>query len=390
MSKKAKILLVISGLFTLAMGLSNVFVNIFLWKKSNNFILLAQYNLMHYLFVPVTFIVAGWLSKRKNGIWSLRLGILCFILFFSLILFLGSNVTAYVFPLGILFGIAAGFYWLAFHVLCFDFTSTGNRDTFNGVNGSIIGVCGAAAPITAAFIINKYPNSQGYTTVFAISLVLFVLLILISLLLKAEYYGNRIKFRKIFRSDCNDWKRLRKSITAWGFRDVIIGFMITILVFKETGSELAVGKFSLIASLISSSAYLLEQKLIKPKFRLFSLLGGAVFMFIAVLGLVTRISYGTLLFFMILDAAFVPFFLVPMSSASFNIISMQHEEDLRVEYIINKEIVLNFGRIISITTLIALLTFFKSEKNLNYFLFFIGTAQLVSILFLRRLKVWKN
>lgn len=70
MSKKAKTLLVVSALFTLAMGLSNVFVNIFLWKKTNDFTVIALYNLMHYIFVPITFIFAGWLSKMKNGIWS--------------------------------------------------------------------------------------------------------------------------------------------------------------------------------------------------------------------------------------------------------------------------------------------------------------------------------
>ncbi|MDF2985387.1 MAG: hypothetical protein K0R50_897 [Eubacterium sp.] len=389
MSKKAKILLVISALFTMAMGLSNVFVNIFLWKKSNNFIVIAQYNLMHYVLVPPTFILAGWLSKKKNGIWSLRLGILFFILFFGFILFLQNSVTRFIFPIGALYGIAAGFYWLAYHVLSFDFTSTENRDTYNGFNGSISGVCGAVAPITAAYIIDKNILTNGYTIVFSTSLILFVILIGISFLLKADNYGTKLKFKKIFSGNCNDWNNLRKSIAAWGFRDVIIGFLIIVLVFKATGSELAVGKFSLYASLISSAAFYVEQKIIKPGLRLVSMLFGAILMFIAVWGLVANISYGSLIFYMIMEAAFVPFFLVPLASASFNIISIQHEEDLRVEYIINKEIVLNGGRIVSISILIALLSFYKNPNSLNYFLFFIGLAQLVSLIFLRRLKIWK-
>ncbi len=390
MSKKAKILLAVSAVFTLAMGLSNVFVNIFLWKKSGNFVVIAQYNLMHYFFVPVTFIFAGWLSKRKNGIWALRLGIVFFIIFFGLILLLEKNVTVYVFPLGILFGIASGFYWLAFHVLSFDFTSTGDRDTFNGFNGSISGICGAAAPITAAYIINKNINSMGYTIVFAMSLILFVILILISFLLKTEHYGKRLDFKHVSGGNCQDWKKLRKAIAAWGFRDVIIGFLIVVLVFKATGSEWAVGQFSLYASLISSTAYLIEQKFIKPRLRLLSMLVGAILLFIAVWGLVLKISYGSLLLYVILDAAFTPFFLVPMSSASFNIISLRHEEDLRVEYIINKEISLNAGRIVSAVILISLLSFFKYERDLNYFLLFIGCAQLVSLFFLWRLSLWKK
>lgn len=389
MSKKAKILLVISAIFTLAMGLSNVFVNIFLWKKSNNFMVIAQYNLMHYVLVPPTFILAGWLSKKKNGIWSLRLGILFFIVFFGFILFLRNSVTRYVFPIGALYGIAAGFYWLAYHVLSFDFTSTENRDSYNGFNGSISGVCGAIAPITSAYIIEKNTLNNGYTIVFSTSLILFVILIGISFMLKADNYGTKLKFSRIISSNCMDWRNLRKSIFAWGFRDVIIGFLIIVLVFKATGSELAVGKFSLYASLISSTAFYVEQKIIKPKLRLVSMFFGAIFMFIAVWGLVANISYGSLILYMIMDAAFVPFFLVPLASASFNIISTQHEEDLRVEYIINKEIMLNSGRIVSISILLALLSFYANADSLNYFLFFIGFAQLVSLIFLRRLKIWK-
>ena len=389
MSGKAKILLVISALFTLAMGLSNVFVNIFLWKKSNNFIVIAQYNLMHYALIPPAFMLAGRLSKKKNGIWALRLGIIFFIMFFGFILILKNDVTKYVIPVGALFGIAGGFYWLSYHVLSFDFTSTENRDTFNGFNGGISGVCGAAAPITSAFIINSNSMSAGYTIVFSSSLILFIILILVSLMLKADNYGTRLNYSKIFKSNCEDWKNLKRSIALWGFRDVIIGFLIIVLVYKATGSELAVGKFSLFASLISSAAYIAEQKLIKPKLRLISMLLGAILMFVAVLGLVINISYSSLLFFMILDSAFVPFFLVPLSSASFNIISLQHEEDLRVEYIINKEIMLNSGRFISTVILIGLLTFFGNESHLNYFLLFVGCAQLFSMAFLRKLKVFR-
>lgn len=155
MSKKAKILLLISGLFTLSMGLSNVFVNIFLWKKSNDFIIIAKYNLMHYIFLPFSYIAAGWLSKRKNGVLALRFGIGFFILFFMSILLVKNDIVKYIYPIGILYGIAAGFYWLAFQVLAFDFTATNNRDTFNGFNGSICGIASAIAPFTGAYIIEK-------------------------------------------------------------------------------------------------------------------------------------------------------------------------------------------------------------------------------------------
>lgn len=390
MSKKAKILLVISGLFTLAMGLSNVFVNIFIWKNSNDFVVIAKYNLMHYIFVPITFILGGWITKSKNGVWSLRVGITFFVVFFLLILTFKESILNYIYPLGVLFGIAAGFYWVAFHVLSFDFTSTDNRDTFNGFNGSVAGVCGAIAPITSAFIIARN-NSKGYTIVFAMSLAIFVVLILVSLLLKSkEYYGKKLDFHCVLRAHCNGWKEIRRSIAVWGIRDVVIGFLISILLFKTAGTELAVGKLSTLAALVMSCAYIAEQKLIKPKRRVFSMHMGAILMFIGVLGLVIKINYGTLLFYILVDALFLPFFMVPLSSASFNVVNRNHEEDLRIEYVINKEIALNTGRIASTVLLILLLSYIKYDRVLNYFLLFIGSAQLVSIFFLRKLRIWNQ
>ncbi|WP_432665848.1 MFS transporter [Wukongibacter baidiensis] len=388
MSKKAKILLLISGLFTLSMGLSNVFVNIFLWKKSNDFIIIAKYNLMHYVFLPPAYIAAGWLSKRKNGVLALRLGIGFFILFFMSILLLKNDIVKYIYPIGILYGIAAGFYWLAFQVLAFDFTSTNNRDTFYGFNGSICGIASAVAPFTGAYIIESSQNNLGYVIVFAISLALFVVLIFISLTLHSEHYGEKLNFKKIFSKNGFEWNNYRISIAAWGIRDVVILFLISILVYTTTGSEMALGKLSMIAYLISAGAYALEQKIIKPKRRVFSMCLGSILMFIAVLGLFIKISYTALVMYMILNAIFLPFFMVPVASASFNILSRNHEEKMRTEYMINREFALNAGRIVSTSLLIVILTFVKNKRVLNYFLLFIGSAQLISLYFLRKIKTW--
>lgn len=213
-------------------------------------------------------------------------------------------------------------------------------------------------------------------------------MILISLTLHSEHYGEKLDFKKIFNKNGSEWNNYRKSVAAWGVRDVVILFLISILVYTTTGSEMALGKLSMIAYLISSGAYALEQKLIKPKRRVFSMSLGSVLIFIAVLGLFIKISYTTLFVYMILDALFLPFFIVPVASASFNILSRSHEEKMRTEYMINREFALNAGRIVSTSLLIVILTFVKSKRVLNYFLFFIGSAQLVALYFLKKIKTW--
>ncbi|TCK98569.1 YQGE family putative transporter [Natranaerovirga hydrolytica] len=388
MSKKAITLLIINGLFALSIGLSNVFVNIFLWKKTNDFILIAFYNLMSYSFALFAFILAGFIAKKKSGTWSLRIGVALFVLFFLLMFVFKKEVPNYAYYFGMLFGSASGFYWLSFHILSFDFTSLTNRDTYNGFNGAIVGVSNAIAPLFASYIIDRNEEFIGYSIIFGISLFLFLLLTLISFFIKSSNYNNAFSLRKIANRSNDQWNNIRNSITLWGFRDVVILFLINVLIFKHTNSVLILGQLTFFAYLLSSLAYLTEQKFIKPKRRWLSFHIGALFMFLSVVLLSVDINIYYLIVFIIIDAISVPFFFVPMTSATFNIIDESKDDYYRTEYIISREIALNTGRIISTSILILVLTVFNNDDVLNYFLVFIGSAPLWALYFLRKLKIW--
>ncbi len=390
MSKKAAILLVISGLFTLAIGLSNVFVNIFLWKQTNDFIVIAKYNLMHHLLIPFGFLIGGWLSKKKSGTWPLRIGIGFFILFFLFILLVKDKMEYFIYPLGILFGTATGFYWLGFEVLSFDFTSILNRDTFNGYNGCIFGISSAIAPFTASYIIESSNQSKGYTIVFIISLLIFVFLILVSFLLKNNHYGEKLVFKKIIGNNNRDWSYLRKGLIAWGLRDMVIIFVVDVLIYRTTNSEATLGKLYLISYSLSSIAHILEQKLIKPKRRLASIHIGTIFIFLAAFSLFIGINYTSILIYIVLSAIFTPFFFVPMTSATFNILTLNNEENMRTEYIINRNIALSIGRISSIVMFMTLLKFSSNIRAINYFLLLIGSVPFISLYFFRKFKRWQE
>jgi Major Facilitator Superfamily. len=386
MCKNAKILLTMSALFSFAIGLSGIFVNVFIWKETNSFIVIAIYNLVNYILTPITFILAGMLAKKKSGIWSLRIGLLIYALFYALILFTGSKEIAYICFLGVVHGMATGFYWLAFNTLSFDFTDINNRDTFNGFNGSFAGITAAVSPITSAYIISRFSGINGYRVVFSMTFAIFLLLILVSIVLKCENCSSRIDFKKVFSGNCEDWRIIRKSTIFWGFRDVIIVFLVNILIIETTKSELSLGKFALIASLISSASYMMVQKIIKPSYRRLSIFIGTIGSFLAICGLVIKISHNTLLTYVMMDALFLPFFTIQLSSSTFNVINRAHEENMRIEYMINKDLMLNTGRIISLIILITLLATFRNFSILKFYLVFIGLAPIASGYFLRKLK----
>ena len=222
--------------------------------------------------------------------------------------------------------------------------------------------------------------------VFTMTLATFVILTLVSMLLRCKSYGRRLDFKKAFSRNCEEWSIVRTSTTLWGFRDVIIVFLVNILTIEATKSELSLGKLTLISSLVSSASYVLVQRVIKPHHRRLSILIGVFGSSIAVLALTIKVVYGTLVFYIMMDAFLLPFFLIQLNSATFNVIDRNHEEDMRIEYIINKDLVLNGGRIISVLILITLLSLFKAARTLKFYLLFLGVVPIVSGYFLGKLR----
>lgn len=386
MSKEAKILLAISALFTFAMGLSNIFVNVFFWKQTNDYVVIAIYHLTHYIFTPVTFILAGILAKRRNGILALRMELAAYAVFFVLILFWGGSGTYRIYMLGVIYGAATGFYWLAFNTLSFDFTHINNRDTWNGFNGCFCGITAAVSPMISAYMISSFGGIRGYNLVFTLTLGTFVALTAVSLLLRCRNYGYRLDYKKSYSHNSEEWGTIRLATALWGFRDVIIVFLVNILTIEATGSELSLGKLTLASSLVSSASYVLVQKVIKPPRRRLAILLGVLGTSAAVLVLSANVAYSTLVFYIMMDAFFLPFFLIQLNSATFNVIDRSHENDMRIEYMINKDIVLNGGRIVSILILIALLALFRPPGVLRGYLILLGLVPIASGYFLGRLR----
>jgi YQGE family putative transporter len=386
MCKNAKILLIVSSLFAFSMGLSNIFVNIFFWRETKSFIIIALYNLIINITTPITFIVAGILSKKKNGIWSLRIGLATYAVFFVLILYIGNKGVAYIYLLGVISGIAAGFYWLPFNVLCCDFTSVSNRDTFNGLNGGFSGIASIIGPISAAYLISRFSGLKGYRIVFTMTCTIFVILILISSIFKGENYSDKIDYKKAFGNINEGWRVVRKSTFFWGFRDSVMMFLINILGIEVFKKELVLGEFALVAALITSASYVLVQKIIKPPHRKKAILFGTIGSFFSVMPLVININFYTLFMYAIIDSFCLPFFLIQLTSSTFNVIDRKQDEQSRIEYMINRDIVLNGGRAISVSILILLLVIFKNMSILKFYLIFLGIMPLIAGYILRKIK----
>src|SRR5690625_1107451 len=170
-SKDLYVLLLIGGLYAIGLFLSNTFVNVYLWRQTEDFLTIATYNLAIVISKPITFIFAGKITKKIDRVIVLRLGVIFLSLFFLTVLILQDHASYFNVLLGSLIGIGYGFYWLAFNVLTFEITEPYNRVFFNGILGSLQSISGMVGPLLAGTIILHMETNIGYMTIFSLSFI---------------------------------------------------------------------------------------------------------------------------------------------------------------------------------------------------------------------------
>ncbi|MCR2820401.1 MFS transporter [Lederbergia panacisoli] len=383
------LLLLIGGLYSLSISLSNTFVNVYLWKQSKSFIDLALYNLTIVIVQPIIFIIAGRWAKKVDRVIVLRLGVIFLAIFFIVVLLFGEKSSQHLVLLGALLGVGYGFYWLAFNVLTFEITEPDTRDFFNGFMGALNSTGGLIGPISAGFIITRFVSNIGYTIIFAISLGLFSAAVLTSFYLNRRPSSGQYLFARIYkeRKLNRNWRLITNAHLLQGLREGTFVFVISVFVFIATNSELALGTFGLIHAGISFLIYTFATKLIKKDMRKKIMVVGGLLLYGAIFIIVFDPTYTRLLIYAAFIGIAYPLMLVPYSSMTYDAIGKSWKAaDMRIEYIVVRELFLNIGRVLSILAFIASIYYFTPTKSIPILLIFLGAGNTLAAFLLLKLK----
>ncbi|WP_312473649.1 MFS transporter [Neobacillus sp.] len=390
LTKDLSLLLIIGGLYSLSIALSNTFVNIYLWKQTGKYSDLALYNLSIVVLQPLTFILAGRWAKKIDRVIVLRIGVIFLALFYLAVLVTGSKAATYLLVLGSLLGIGYGFYWLAFNVLTFEITEPETRDFFNGFLGALSSAGGMIGPLSAGFIITRFEKFTGYTIVFGLSLALFALAVFMSFSLKPRPAAGSYCFKRILeeRKLNENWRLITNAHFFQGLREGTFLFVISVFVYISTGSELSLGTFGLINSGISFVAYYLASRFIKKNHRKKAILIGGIILYAAVLLIVWDMNFAKLLIYAGMIAIAYPLLLVPYNSTTYDVIGIGWKAaEMRIEYIVVREIFLNLGRIVSILAFLAAVTWFNEDRSIPILLLFLGAGHSMIYFFIKKVQL---
>ncbi|WP_181350122.1 MFS transporter [Thalassobacillus sp. CUG 92003] len=391
-SRDLVLLLIIGGLYALGIFLSSTFVNIYLWKQSNDYYAIAFYNLSIYILQPLTFILAGRWAKKIDRVMVLRTGVIMLSLFFLVVLLVGERAATFNVLLGSLLGIGYGFYWLAYNVLTFEITEPETRDFFNGFLGILQSVGGMIGPVMAGFIISEMNNFKGYTVIFSLSFFLFILAVIMSFRLSRRRANGNFSFRRIIveRKHNSYWKKILYANIFQGLREGTFLFVISIWVYLITQSELSLGFFNMVYSGFSVLFYLIVTRWISPGKRKSAIFTGGLFLFLSVFILLFTDDYYLLLLYAALIGMFFPVLYVPYLSLTYDVIGKSWQAaEMRIEYIVVRELFLNLGRVLSIIIFIIGIKWLPFEQSIPLLLILVGTGHFIIYFFVKDIDVKK-
>src|SRR5699024_6769613 len=180
------------------------------------------------------------------------------------------------------------------------------------------------------------------------------------------------------------WKRALNAHVSKGLREGIFLFVISIWVFIMTQSVFAFGMCNLFLSGLSFVLYFIVTKWVKLSLRKKAILSGALILYFSIYIILFDISYTQLMIYAALIGIAYPVVNVPYASLTYDVIGKARKaKELRVEYIVVRELFVNIGLVTSIVIFLTAITLFPAETIIPYLLAIFGLGHLFIYLFVK-------
>ncbi|MEW9053783.1 MAG: MFS transporter [Neobacillus sp.] len=370
MSTSQKLLLTIHASYGLATTMSGLFLNLYLWRLSEDLTVNASFILVTFFFTVVGFAYGAFLAKRKDRIFSFQIGIGFTALFYLLVIVLQDKTAEFPMLIGVLNGLAGGFYWLGYLVLIYDLVDNQSRSSFMGKQMAVFGLVNTIGPAFAGFIITKL-DFTGYNLVFTLSLLLFVAGLILSFRLPKDTSSRKPLYLRVL------WRFNRRKPTLkpmwfgwfiWGMCEGLLAFFPTVILFMAVKNEFLVGISSILFGSVAILSSLWHAKFNHKEREPYTLLFVWIMYFIACVPMVLHMNIWSVFIFLIVNEIAKALLGVSYFSFMLRTIEDLPKSGLRTESMVMRETLLNIGRILSVLIFIALYHY-AQELTYYYFLF---------------------
>lgn len=385
LSHEAQTLTLSFGLYSLADPILWTFVNAFLWRETNNVTLIALYNLFLFAGLPIGFYFNGIILKRFKAtkflmFGSLIQGVVVFILMFF------SNISLpLTLVIGLIFGLASGFFWANKNYLALKGVKSSDRIYFSSLETVTATATGIIVPFFVGTAIvfgdsrHLYLPSSAYKFFAATTL---IILFLSGYLLRHLDIQKNLVTNILVNHPSRLWQKFRLMKLLEGIFNGSAIFIPVLMVLILVGEEGSLGTIQAVASIISAIAIYFISKRASQKDQIKLIGVGVTFTLFASLffGL-TYSALGVIVYFL-LDAISSPFYwsgLLPLANDTIDHVS-KGSDNHDYSFIFDEELFLNIGRIVGIGFFV-ILTYVSTEVALRVGVVILAASQLLLLKF---------
>lgn len=343
--------------------MSGLFLNLYLWRLTEDLVINGIFNIIVYGMTPIAFAIGGWIAKKKDRMVTYRLGIALITVFFLVVIFARENVVAYYPWFAAFNGLALGLYWTGYLVLMYDVTDVQNRSRYLGVNMIVFNSAGLAGPALSGFLISLFEGLRGYLLTFGAASMLFGIASFFSLRIRRIDSHHRtyyLKYSGLMMKKNKLWVLALLSFSVLGLFQGLMLFLPNILMFQTVGREDQVGYLTVgFALLTIVTGFFISRRKQQLNIRrdllvasLFIIGGSAVLFF--------DIRLWTVILFMSIYSLMAPLIINTLTSYYYRIMDgLPLRGMFRIESVVVREFFLNTGRVVSIL----LQVIFASDVN---------------------------
>lgn len=379
----------LQGLYHAAEALCQIFVSVFFFVVSLDFTIVAYHYIAVFAVTPIVFQLAGWYSQTRDRLHVYRLGLVLHAAYYALLLVLRDAAPQYAVLLGILLGVTWGIYWPGVNIFSFDVTYQGQREYYFGLMQSTVGLARLVTPMVGGAIITLAPDDlRGYYWVFGTVVGIYLLAFGLSFGMTSDAEPRPFRLRRALfpGRDQRDWRLVMAAAATLAGAFQIFNFLLGLLMYIETDSELIVGAYASLQGLVGIlTSFVLGKQVIPQNRKQFLFLGMAALVLAGFIVLI-RFDVATLFVFGVLRAFAGSAFAIAHFSLRLDVISESAEEpSQRIEYICAWEVPLGIGRVVMMFLLLILFTNYEeSTMGIRVALFCLCCLRILTYLILTR------
>lgn len=356
------------------MKLINVFLGPFLTAyfikiSTESIVDISTFNILNYLFLAIFGIIAGYVVKKKNTIFVLRLGIITKFLCLLFIIFLGERITTYYALVSFIYGFSSMFFYIPFNIVHAEVVDNKKRTAFELKLNTIKNIVSILGPILLGATITLINYQLTAIIILIFSLIQIIAsFFLAPISIKHTEYHPLKTLKNLLKRSSYRKMLIVEYINGLTFSDSVLGTVLTILIMLSFKTDFNLGIITSLTTLLSLLAIYLYSKFYKEKSDKKLLLVSGITIFLSMLILAIKIVPVTIISYNIIYGILgtgILFFIYILRL--FNL-AKDIGSDNKIEYWSINEFVLNIGRV-SGFVLLLIVSFIGLEYIVYFFIF---------------------